>query len=314
MGSFVLREELKREYNFKFQPYVYSAPDFLKGNNDFQKKHFYWVNESDMSVSAHLAFSLIEDVAYSPHQLPFGGIEFSKDLSELDLQVFLKSVESRLDESGVKKIRIHQAPEAYANQDVVKKALLQCDYEIIQTRIFHTIAVNDSDLLPEMHKMEQRKYKMCYRDGAIFREIKKKEKIEAFQWIERKRNLAYKPPSMSWVDLQEASQRNPKVYKVFGVFLNDWLLAATVLVVVNGRAVYHFMPASQVNFRQYKKYSPMVFLVNGLYNWCRTNGVEILDLGTSYVDMKMKDSLAKFKENTGGKPCDALSWQKTLSS
>jgi len=92
------------------------------------------------------------------------------------------------------------------------------------------------------------------------------------------------------------------------------MLAATVVVIVNKKIAYHFMPASHVDFQDYRKFSPMVFLVENLYKWCQENSIVTLDLGTSYVEMKMKTSLAQFKENIGGKPSEALSWQKTLTS
>ncbi|OEJ99875.1 GNAT family N-acetyltransferase [Roseivirga misakiensis] len=314
MANFQLQKTLSLKTKVIYKEFVYNNQAFLATNNKLEKRHFYWVDTNIDCAHAHVAFSITDETAYSPHRLPFGGVELAEGLVPQDLFEFLSQVEKTLVIEGVKVVRLHQAPNAYQDQTLIGDTLIQLGYETIQNRVFHTIAVNETDLYDRMHKMEHRKFKMCHRDGAIFRELKKKQKIEAFQWIERNRNLAYKPPSMSWVDLQEASQRNPKVYKVFGVFLDDWMLAATVAVVVNDRAIYHFMPASQVDFREYKKYSPMVFLINELYNWCRSNGIETLDLGTSYVDMKLKDSLVKFKENTGGKPCNALSWQKTLSS
>ena len=103
-----------------------------------------------------------------------------------------------------------------------------------------------------------------------------------------------------------------KIFLVFGVFMDDYMLAATVLVKVNETSVYHFMPASMVEFQHYRKYSPMVFLVNGLYGWCRQNQINLLDLGTSYVDKKLKASLVQFKEHIGGEPSMAYSWKKHL--
>mgnify|MGYP000188648172 CR=1 FL=1 len=314
MSTYKLIEELSLNHELCFRPFVYNDISFLKSNNDFDQKHFYWVEDTHHQVHGHIAFSVVNGVAFSPHKLPFGGLEVSDQLSIKDVTDFMEAIEQNLSQKGIKELRIHQAPNAYYEWTNSTGAFEARGFDIIQNRIFHTIKVDQNDLISQMHKMEQRKIKMCVRDGAEFKELKKSRKVEGFKWIDRFRNLAYKPPSMNWVDLAEASQRNPKVFKVFGVYMDGYLLAATVIVLVNDKAVYHFMPASHVDFQHYKKYSPMVFLVNELYKWCQSAGVEVLDLGTSYVDMKTKDSLVKFKENIGGKATEALSWQKTLSS
>lgn len=311
MSTYQIHDGLKSKTKILYQPAVYSEESFLSTKTESELYHFYWVNDNE--AHAHVAFSIVANIAYSPHKLPFGGVEVSEHLSIADIQAFMKGVEVRLRELKVENIRIHQAPDAYFDQANINGALSEQEFEVIQNRIFHTISVDSSDLFDRMHKMEQRKIKKCIGAGAEFRELKKSEKVKSFQWIERFRTLDYKPPSMTWVDLRDVNQRNPKLYKVFGVFMDDYMVAATVVVIVNKKAAYHFMPASHVEFQDYRKFSPMVFLVDNLYKWCQANSIQTLDLGTSYVDMKMKTSLAKFKENIGGKPSEALSWQKTLS-
>lgn len=295
-----------------YQPFLYNEPKFLKGNNDFIHHHYYWVDEIKNQAHVHIVFTVHDDIAYSNHKLPFGGLEASIDFPEKEIALFLKSVESKLIELGVKQVRVHQAPDAYADQSAFTFILTALGYEVIQNRVFHSIAVDNSDLYSRMHKMEQRKINKCIQGKAEFKQIKRGKK-KIFQWIERHRTLDYKPPSMTWVDLENTSERNPKSYLVFGVYMDGWLLAATVAVKVNDNALYHFMPASCTDFQHYRKYSPMVMLVNEMYKWCANEGIKLLDLGTSYVDMKTKDSLVHFKENIGGKPNEALSWEKTLS-
>lgn len=314
MSNYQLVDVLDSKTKITYASYVYNDPAFLRSNNNFVQHHFYWVADSCNEAHAHVAFSIADNIAYSPHRLPFGGLEVSLNLSERSIAEFLEAVEIKLKSLSIKAIRIHQAPNAYFNQSLINGALITHGFDIIQERVFHAITVDQSDIFERMHKMEQRKIKKCRDACAEFKELKKSEKVKAFEWIERFRTLDYKPPSMTWVDLEDVNQRNPKLYKVFGVFIDGHMLAATVLVMVNKQAVYHFMPASHVDFPGYKKFSPMVFLVEGLYNWCQSNGIKTLDLGTSYVEMKMKASLAQFKENIGGKSSEAYSWEKILSS
>ncbi len=314
MSNYRLTDVLDSHTKITYESYVYNDPAFLKSNNNFVQHHYYWVADEVNEAHAHVAFSVVDEIAYSPHKLPFGGVEVSSNVSEELIVEFLEAVERELKGLNITTIRLHQAPSAYGDQSIVNKAIASHGYEVIQERVFHAITVDASDIFERMHKMEQRKIKKCRDAHATFKELKKSEKVNAFEWIEWHRTLDYKPPSMTWVDLRDVNQRNPKLYKVFGVFMDGHMLAATILVMVNAQTVYHFMPASHVDFPGYKKFSPMVFLVEGLYKWCQSQGIKTLDLGTSYVDVKMKASLAQFKENIGGKPSKALSWQKTLSS
>jgi len=314
MSGYQLHNTLNSKTEVCYEPYVYNEPLFLRTNNDYIQYHFYWINVEQNEAHAHVAYSVVDNIAYSPHKLPFGGIEVSRKLSEDNITEFLQEVEQALKDSGITGIRLHQAPSAYFDHGTVSKSLLNEGYEVIQHRVFHFIEVNESGLFHRMHKMEQRKIKKCIDAGAEFKELKKSKKVQAFEWIDRFRTLGYKPPSMTWTDLTDLNKRNPKMYKVFGVFMDGHMLAATVVVIVNKKIAYHFMPASHVDFQDYRKFSPMVFLVENLYKWCQENSIVTLDLGTSYVEMKMKTSLAQFKENIGGKPSEGLSWQKTLTS
>ncbi|OEK00238.1 hypothetical protein BFP97_01350 [Roseivirga sp. 4D4] len=312
MASYKLYDVLNAKTKVCYTSYAYNTPSFLATNNQFTKHHFYWVNDVIGEAHGHVAFSIVDEIAYSPHKLPFGGIELSEKLNKAEINSFLEAVEGELEETGVKAVRIHQAPNAYADHSMISDCLIDLGYDIIQNRIFHTISVDESDLYDRMHKMEQRKIKKCIDGGATFKEVKR-DKKKVFQWINRFRDLDYKPPSMTWADLENTNALNPKMYRVFAVYMDEFMLAATVVVMVNDESVYHFMPASDVDFRHYKKFSPMVFLVDNLYKWCQRNGIKTLDLGTSYVDMKMKTSLSKFKENIGGKPTEAKSWEKELN-
>lgn len=295
---------------FDYPTYVYNSPSFLKQNNDQQQLHFY--GQQSERVLAHVAFSVKDKAAYCPMRSPFGGIEYSPSIDYSDLLNFLAEIERDLINQGVNEIQYHQPPTSYQSDVLIKKVLEELNYTYFNERLFHGIQVTEEALSVRMHKMEQRKYKLCVHSGSEFKELRGNEAIEALQWIEKNRSLVKKPASMSWYDLNSAREENPNTFLVFGVFMDDPLIAATVLVQVNDKSVYHFLPTSLANSPYNSKYSPMVFLVNELYKWCQTHSIGLLDLGTSYVDGELKDSLVQFKEHIGGTATKALSWSKRL--
>jgi len=316
MSQYTLIEQLKSNHQICYQVLIYSDPSFLSHNNAFEQHHFYWVDESLDKACAHIAFSVENGIAFSPNKLPFGGLEVSSELTKDDIGDFLKAIEEKCKELTIKELIIHQAAFAYTDQTESSAALKAEGYVTTQNRVFHSIQVDEVQLFDKMHRMEQRKLKKAQAAGAEFRVFKKSEQADAFQQLVQFRKMAGKPASMSADDLEKASHENPNVYSVFGLFIEEHMVAGTVAVRVNKESLYHFMPAQMTSFadhQPYKQYSPMVMLVACMYQWCQKEGIKLLDLGTSYVDDKLKDSLVRFKENIGGKACSALSWQKTLS-
>ena len=306
---FTLLETISPHSTHDYLGYVYNHPRFLAHNNDRTQIHFY--AHRDDRILAHTAFLVKEGVAHSPLRLPFAGLEYNQKLDDGALRAILSEVEWRLKAKNVAEINYHQPPNSYQSDVSLNKAFESLGYGILQERLFHGIRVNEHDLIDRMHKMEQRKFNM-FCNGAEFKALVGDDAIQAIKWIEKNRRLAKKPASMSWEDLKDAKALKPEAYLVFGVFMDGQMLSATVLVRANRQSVYHFLPTSLVGAEKFKKYSPMVFLVNGLYGWCQENGVELLDFGTLYVDGTLKVSLVQFKEHLGGEESRALSWRKEI--
>lgn len=290
-----------------YLPLIYNSSSYLNSNNQLQQIHFFQEGER---VNAHLAVGIDGELAISPIKAPFGGVEFSPHLTSEALIEWMKEVEQRLLAQGVNQLNLHQPPQAYQNQEVLNKALESLDYEVIQEHHVHVIHVNELSLADRMHDMEQRRLSKALKAGCEFKAYGEKDFQGVYNEIRRWRNQSNKPLSMEWDDLFDAKQRNPHAYLAFGVELKGRLIAATIAVKVNDQSLYHFFPASE---ELYKKYSPMVMLVNELYEWCKVNEIALLDLGTSYVKSQKKASLVQFKENLGAVPSVALSWRKTLS-
>ena len=88
------------------------------------------------------------------------------------------------------------------------------------------------------------------------------------------------------------------------------LLAATITIKVHRQILYSFLPGS---LRRHKHFSPTVMLNAGLYEYCKNNHFEMLDLGISTEkDGKDQRSLIAFKENIGGEKSYKYFFEKEL--
>lgn len=314
MPKYSMFERLPTDCWIDYIPVYYNTPSYLDLNNNLPQRHFYWVDEGDNRTVAHCSFSIDGDMVLSPFKAPFAGLEVSKSLSTETIRQFIDEVESQLIKSDIEEVRLSQSPVAYNHCVSIDQALEESGYNLIEERTFHVIAVNDADLIGRMHKMEQRKVAKAVQADAIFKLMEGEEANEAIKWIVREREKSAKPASLSLDELLKSIRIEPGVYHIFGVFIEERLVAATLAIRVNSGALYHFLPTSLADSSLNQQFSPMVFLVHELYKWCQEECINLLDLGTSYVNSATKASLVSFKENLGGEPSFARSWQKTLIS
>lgn len=310
MEAFELHELLDESKTLVCKSWLYNSHSFLKTNNDLPKKHLYLFNKANDQYEAHLVVSVEGEAAMSPVKAPFGGIEWYENISSSALKWFLNGVENFLESEGVKELRVHQAPENYQRQDLVNELFLESGYDLIQERVYQGIDITDTPLSEQMADMQKRRIKKCQKAGFIFKKYTKNELSRAFEQIDRWRNAASKGLSMTWADLHNSSKRNPKAYMAFGVLNEDLMIAGSIVVDVGDGVLYNFFPAS---YDAYNSYSPMVMLVDGIYDWGRLNGYRHLDLGTSYVHKNVNTSLKLFKERLGAKTYHSWSWRKKLN-
>ena len=184
-------------------------------------------------------------------------------------------------------------------------------YEMKTKRLFHGIPINQEPLISRLFAMEQRRLKKCNKAGFRFESMNLDKLSSVYNAIDGWRNSSNKPLSMQWEELSNSRKSSREIYLPFGVFDNQELIAATIAIRVNTKVLYHFYPSHNP---VYNNFSPMVMLVNGMYEWCQSNGIELLDLGTSYVNNKMNQSLIRFKKHIGGEESKALIFRKVLSS
>ena len=107
--GFILLDRLPSACVENYDPLVYNLNSFLSSNNDLPQLHFYWVERISNTAFAHIAFSIEEGEALSPIKAPFGGVEYSDELSVEQLCTFLIFVEKGLGSKGIKYLKIKSA-------------------------------------------------------------------------------------------------------------------------------------------------------------------------------------------------------------
>ena len=101
----------------------------------------------------------------------------------------------------------------------------------------------------------------------------------------------------------------PTDFLLFAVFQSEEMVAASIALKISDRILYDFYYGHS---KASNNLSPVVFLLNGQYTFCKQNGFQILDLGTSSLNNKTNFGLLNFKSQVGGVSSMKLTFEKEL--
>jgi lipid II:glycine glycyltransferase (peptidoglycan interpeptide bridge formation enzyme) len=114
---------------------------------------------------------------------------------------------------------------------------------------------------------------------------------------------------MTLNELKKAFEQFPEHYVLFAVLHEGRLAAASIAIKIKENILYNFYSAHP---NDYNHLSPVVMLIEGMYEFCQQNNVNLLDLGTSALEGKPNFSLLDFKLRLGAKPYAKLTFEKNL--
>ena len=115
---------------------------------------------------------------------------------------------------------------------------------------------------------------------------------------------------MSYAQMKTVCDNFPEDFKLFGVYDNNALAAASISIMINKSILYNFYSA---HAKQYDALSPVVRLMEGIYEHCQSDKIKIIDLGTSALNGRPNFGLLDFKLNLGASPSEKFTFEKILS-
>jgi hypothetical protein len=295
-----------------FPRYLYNEPEYLQLQTKIKPTSFFIIKEKETKILANIHFFLSEEgTAKSPFLSPFGSLEFTQHLDLKILFTFVNYFLEQLKTLHVKSVFIKSFPFAYNEENSVKlfHALLEAGFQINKSELNHHLEVSRSGFKKDLHKMELRKLRKSEEARLEFHQEPAEKLPEIFTFIKQCRIERNQNLSMELEDLEALFHKFSDHYYLFTAKDQENIAAGTIVVKVNDQIWYSFYPASSI---QYNHLSPLVFLYQNLLKNLPV-GVEIFDLGTSYVNSQPNYGLIKFKERIGGIASLKLTYHKTLN-
>jgi len=169
-------------------------------------------------------------------------------------------------------------------------------YTISNVDINQFIDISPASFDTRIHPMEKRNLDKCRKSGLVFREHPNTEAKMVFNCIRSFRKTRKVPVNIELDTLTRQIKQLPERYTFFSAALEDEMVAATICVKVTDRILYNFLPAHD---SRYNMYSPMVFLLDHVYQYAQKGGYEYLDLGISSLNNAPQSGLIRFKQRLG---------------
>lgn len=247
----------------------------------------------------------------SPLRAPYGGVECSPRVSPTQLFDFISFIESRLRAEGVTQVTLKCAPQGYTphTSALLHTFLINQGYQVTQAEATALIAVPASPGRT-LHAWERRKLRQATTAGLVFDVLPPEQLATLYTFIAACRQQKEYTLSLSLEDVLKAAALFPEAYVLFGVYHDRKLIAGALSVRVSKTVLYNFYSDHAA---AYDALSPVVMLIEGMYQYCVREGIAMLDLGTSALGDTPNFGLLEFKLRLGAAPSPKYTFTKTLS-
>lgn len=296
-------------YPHTYEGFLYNTVPHLSQSTQGERISFFLQQTNKSKIVAAFHLFIVNGVAHSPKQAPFGGMEFDARLRLEVLVFFWQEIESYLQAQAVQSLQIKLYPQCYhpENAQILQYLWLQQGFSIVEHNLNYHIDITPKPLKERLHVSEKRRLSKCQTLGYEFGIWANPDFDWVHNFVSTCRQRKGFPVSLSATALQTLYTQFPNNFTLFTVCHQERIIALATGVKVNPNILYYFLPADDA---QYLSDSPMVALLEGMYAHGQTKGYEILDLGISTEHSAPNHGLINFKKRMGAKASLKLTFLK----
>ena len=290
---------------------LFSSKEYLNVVSSECFYSFFIYNKIKKCNDGLIRFQIHNEIASSLVNAPFGSIELVKPIEFDVLYNFIDFVGEFLADSGIARIQISHYPWIYdpVHHNKIISAYGFTGFIVDKIDINHFIKIDSEPLFRKLHQMEKRRLEKCISNKFLFKEHKNKDIDILFKFIKSSREQRKIPLNINLNLLKALSTKLADHYKLFSLSSNEEFIACTIAVRTKDNVLYNFLPAHNP---KYDTYSPMVYLIERIYEYAKQNKYQFLDLGISSIENHPQSDLIKFKERMGGITASKLLFSRNL--
>jgi hypothetical protein len=268
------------------------------------------INQITRQAEARCAFFIDSDKAVSPRAAPFGSIEFAENLPDAVLDDFVDTLIKAVRETAAPTLRLVNYPHCYAPRQAshLTEKLFRHGFHLLKSHQNFFLTISNQSFAHLIEPAQRRRLRKCRESGFHVVHQTKPNIAETVRFLAKTRQQQGYQLTICPERLANLLYTFPNQFLVFIVTDGPTLAALTIAVRVRHDILYNFMPASHPDYRTF---SPMVMLTDGLFTYCQQQNIRLLDLGVSLdSNQQPKPSLIRFKRNLGALESPKLIFEK----
>ncbi|MEE6250458.1 MAG: GNAT family N-acetyltransferase, partial [Bdellovibrionota bacterium] len=230
----------------------------------------------------------------SPRRGSFGGMWFSEKLYPDTVESFYKAIFGYLSENGVQSLEIILPPDSYWSRQnaVTINVLLRLGANPSLPELNYDLEITPFDYERAIDHGNRKQLKKAIKEGYRVEVLETSQLREVYDVIVESREKKGFPVTMSYEALLEMSEALPDIFRLFGVYDKDRLIASSVCMAVNNDILYVFYWGDVAGV---ERFSPITMISQRIYQYCLDKRFRLLDVGTSTVDGIPNHGLVRYK-------------------
>lgn len=235
------------------------------------------------------ANNVLKSTSYSPFSF-FEGIEH--------IDLLFSFIVNWAKENDVNKIILKTPPFSYHSTFNFPSFFEKHSLSIVQKDVNFFISINQKSFRSKIAPASRNKLNKCIKAGFTFEQSFLIDYEQIFKLIKGCRDDKSYELSMNSEALKRMIELYPKNYFLFVVKNQEGeIIASSVVILVSSKVLYTFYWGDNL---AYRSYSPVIFLLQGIYEYCQIHQIELMDLGTSSLNGVINQGSYNFKKNIGG--------------
>lgn len=276
---------------------LFHGPSFFRLHAGGRGCFFEW--ELDGQVVASVHFTPLDGGLWrSPSRGTYAGFASVPGLRQEVMFDFHDAVLARLSRLGAKRVEVLPPPMAHDPVGFTNQVYLlhARGYTLTQCDINHSLQVDERALQERMSYGNVKRLRKCHKEGLQAVPLPPDALPRVYETLAANRASKGYAMSMTLSQLQEMAQQIPGAMHLFGCGAGDELAAAALCLRLRQDVLYVFYWGDRPG---YGTQSPVVSLADGIYQFCQTEEIALLDVGTSTLNHEPNHGLIRFKQGLG---------------
>lgn len=293
--------------------YIYGNADFNELNSgNCEVLHFLLFKEGKYRLG--IIGGCKNNVFCSPFSAPFGGFSYLSQGVRLHyIENALDKMEDWVSQKGMSSVYITLPPSVY-NENFISKqtnCLFRKGYDVYSFDLSYSLLLDDFGLGYEDKIWEnaRRNLRIAFRRSLNFNKCEsEEEKKLVYEIIYKNHQQRGYPLRMSWHQVYETSRIVPSDF--FIVYHNQSPVASAIFF-SSAPGIVHLIYWGDL--REFGGNKPMNFFTYKIFEYYKSLGMKIVDIGPSTENSIPNYGLGEFKESIGCKIHNKLTFRKELN-